>query len=275
MPKIPALPPITAPDAADLLPIEDVSANTTKSITLTKLKEWFQALTTFVTSTMVDWATMTGWQTETATWTYNAANKFTVPGDQTARYSKGTRLKWTQTTVKYGVVIASSYAASVTTVTIATNTDYTIANAAISANYYSYVVNPQGYPPYFSFTGVVTVPGGTVPTYSTNSCKFSITGGLVTVGYYLNNAGGGTAGAGAVPVYIAAPTPILLGARSGYGTAYNGGTLINGQSLYDFYAVIDVASGNCYLSGRGYNILGSDQSNATRYIQYTLIYIMA
>ena len=53
MPKIPALPPMTAPDAADELPIEDVSVNTTKYITLTKLKEWFQALTGWISPAML------------------------------------------------------------------------------------------------------------------------------------------------------------------------------------------------------------------------------
>lgn len=59
MPKIPALPPMTSPDAADELPIEDVSANTTKYITLTKLKEWFQALTNFVVTAMITDAAVT------------------------------------------------------------------------------------------------------------------------------------------------------------------------------------------------------------------------
>lgn len=53
MPKIPSLPAITAPDAADELPIEDVSVTTTKKITLTVLKEWFQALTSWITTSMV------------------------------------------------------------------------------------------------------------------------------------------------------------------------------------------------------------------------------
>lgn len=53
MPKIPALPPMTSPDGADELPIEDVSVGTTKYITLTRLKEWFQALAGWVTTAMI------------------------------------------------------------------------------------------------------------------------------------------------------------------------------------------------------------------------------
>ncbi len=92
----------------------------------------------------------TGWVSADETWTYASASTFTVSGDQTAKYSKGTRLKFTQTTVKYAVVVASSYGAPNTTVTILVNTDYTIANAAITAPFYSYTMNPQGYPDYFN-----------------------------------------------------------------------------------------------------------------------------
>lgn len=53
MPKIPALPPMTSPDGADELPIEDVSTGNTKYITLTRLKEWLQALTGWVTGPMM------------------------------------------------------------------------------------------------------------------------------------------------------------------------------------------------------------------------------
>lgn len=93
-----------------------------------------------------------GWLSPGETWTYASASTFTVSGNQTAKYSKGTRLKFTQTTVKYAVVVASSYSAPNTTVTIAVNTDYTIANAAITSPYYSYQAGPQGYPGWFAYT---------------------------------------------------------------------------------------------------------------------------
>lgn len=53
MPKIPALPPMTSPADADEVPIEDVSASTTKYLTLVKLKEWFQGLTSWITTAMI------------------------------------------------------------------------------------------------------------------------------------------------------------------------------------------------------------------------------
>lgn len=98
---------------------------------------------TITTPTITGWD---GWQPANETWTYASASTFTVTGDQTSKYTVGTKLKWTQTTVRYGEVTAVAYANPNTTVTIAVNTDYTIADSAISANFYSYANNPVGYP---------------------------------------------------------------------------------------------------------------------------------
>lgn len=109
-----------------------------------------------------------GWTSATDTWTYVSAQSFTVSGDQTAKYAKGTRLKFTQSTTKYAFVIASAYSAPNTTVTIATNSDYVIDNARISNPYYSYQDVPQGYPYTFSFSPTLTngsIGNGTMHGY--------------------------------------------------------------------------------------------------------------
>lgn len=107
-----------------------------------------------------------GWTAPTSeTWTYASASTFTVSGDLTARFQKGTRLKLTQTTVKYFVVTGSSYSAPNTTVTVAVNTTHTLASAAITSPFYSYALDPAGYPDFFAFTPTwtnVTVGNGTV-----------------------------------------------------------------------------------------------------------------
>lgn len=56
MPKITALPAMTSADGADPAPIVDDSAGTTKKITLTKMKEWLQSLTDWITGGMIDWS---------------------------------------------------------------------------------------------------------------------------------------------------------------------------------------------------------------------------
>lgn len=275
MPKISALPNQTAPDGADELPTNDVSVSTTKKMTLTIFKQWFQAMTDFVKSAMIDWSTMTGWQTETATCTYASATTFTIAGDQRTRYCKGARIKLVQgANTKYGTVTNSTYSAPNTTVTLAANSDYSIANAAIDSMYYSYQAAPQGYPTYFNFTVTPTCPGGTAPTYTTSQGTFSVNGGTVLVQYYLRNTTGGTAGASANPIYLNTPIRPSTATRSGYGAAYNGGTAINGFVIYDFLSVTDPSNDKFYMGLRTYNIMGSDQNNANRYIQTTLTYTM-
>ncbi len=120
-----------------------------------------------------------GWVDDTAqTWTYASATTFTVATDLTAQFKVGTRLKLTQTTVKYFVVVASSYSAPNTTVTITGGTDYTFANAAVTLNYHSYMVNPQGYPG--SFTYAPTLVGWSA-TPTTQFARFSVVGNICTL----------------------------------------------------------------------------------------------
>lgn len=119
--------------------------------------------------------TADGWINDTAeTWTYASAGSFTVPGNLTAKYSVGTYIKLTQTTLKFFVVSSSSYAAGTTTVNITAGTDYTLANAAITLPFYSYAVNPQGYPGWFNYTITWTGFTATVPTASVS--RFAVVG---------------------------------------------------------------------------------------------------
>lgn len=98
-----------------------------------------------------------GWVPDTTeTWTFATATTFTIAGDLRAKYTVGTRIKLVQTTTKYFVVCADpTYDGVNTTVTICGGSDYTLANAAISGNYHSYVVNPQGYPGWFNWTPTI------------------------------------------------------------------------------------------------------------------------
>jgi len=125
-----------------------------------------------------------GWTTSSNTWVYATASTFTIAGvDRTAIFTKGTRLKFTQTTVKYAVVLSSSFATD-TTVTIAINTDHTIANAAITLPFYSYQASPQGYPVAFN----VLVTNGL-------ECRLSIVGKQATLcgwSFLLQASGGST-----------------------------------------------------------------------------------
>ena len=131
-----------------------------------------------------------GWIDDTSeTWTYasgsgGGAASFTISGiDLTAKYSPGTRIKLTQTTVKYFVVTSSTFGGGNTTVNIMAGTSYTLANAAISANYHSYVVNPQGWPQYFSYTPTAT---GLSSALTVNVSKWAVVGRLCSFVFDVN-----------------------------------------------------------------------------------------
>lgn len=113
-----------------------------------------QFLTTNGTTPSWTYTSMSdGWTKSSHTWVYASASTFTVAStDVTAIYQKGTRLRFKQGGgYKYAVVVASSFSTN-TTVTIAVNTNYTIANSSITDNDFSYQMSPQGYPDWFDWT---------------------------------------------------------------------------------------------------------------------------
>jgi len=122
-----------------------------------------------------------GWIDANETWEYASASTITVPSGAASRYQKGDRIKWTQTTVKYGVIVAVAD----TVLTIAVNTDYVVTNATITLNYYSHEANPVGYPGTFSWA---TSWGG-FSTNPTGTWKYAIIGNLCTMQYAVATVG--------------------------------------------------------------------------------------
>lgn len=118
-----------------------------------------------------------GWTPANESWSYASASTITVPSGAASRYAKGDFIKWTQTTVKYGTIVAVAD----TLLTIAVNTDYTVANAAISANYYCHGGTPIGFPGKFNFAATINYIGGTTdPTSNTvNYAYYSTFGNTV------------------------------------------------------------------------------------------------
>lgn len=114
-----------------------------------------------------------GWIPADQSWAYASANTITVPSGATAIYSVGDKIKITQTTVKYFYVTAVAD----TTLTVTGGTDYTVANAAITENYYSKAASPVGFPGWFSWTPVWS--GFSVNP--TTVARFMLEGSKVTV----------------------------------------------------------------------------------------------
>lgn len=206
---------------------------------------------------------LNGWIPVSETWTRTGNHTFTVAGDLTAKYRKGAKVRYKDGgAYEYGTVISSSYSSPNTTVTLATNTDYTMAATTITDTYISYIENPEGFPKTFSFTPTTTC-AGTNPSYSSVIGKFAISGGIVNISVRFENASGGTAGAGADLLYIASfPCSILNSGVQGVGAFYEQDIAVI-KTIFARYATAT----SCYMHDTsGNNVSGADQSSASRYL---------
>jgi len=151
-----------------------------------------------------------GWQLANETWTYASATTITVPAGATSKYVKGDKIKLTQTTVKYFSVVGVAS----TVLTVTGGTDYTVANAAITSNYYSHAESPIGFPTWFNFSPTITWTAGTDPSGTpTLHQKFMIKGSSCTVNIFNY---GYTAGATVTKASISLPAN-SLGLYTAYG----------------------------------------------------------
>lgn len=175
-----------------------------------------------------------GWIGASQTWTYVSATTFSVSAtvDLAPVFRKGTKLRFVQSaTTKYFIVASSvsvlSAGVYTVTVTIIATSDYTLANAAITANYYSHIENPPGWPDWFTWAPAYTANGGTNPTWTsvtTNYAKFRVLGTTVYILLSANGTTGTTAGSitrleASPPVAIASTNTIAIVASIADGTA--------------------------------------------------------
>jgi len=114
-----------------------------------------------------------GWVSAGETWSYASASTINVPSGAASKYSIGDSIRWKQGgAYKYGVISAVAD----TLLTIITNTDYTVANSAITDNYYTHSPTAIGLPAYYNFTpswSNITVGAGA------NVGKYKTTGRLI------------------------------------------------------------------------------------------------
>lgn len=160
---------------------------------------------------------ISGWVPYPATWTRTSASTFTVIGDQTAIFQGGTKLRFAQSATKYAVVRSSSYSAGtgLTTVTIHVNTNYTLAAAAITSPFFSYIENPQGWAavewfdwsPTYSASGAMTFTG-----VATAFAQYKVMGD--TIDYQVRGTGT-TGGVASTAIQVSTPTATMnIGANT-------------------------------------------------------------
>lgn len=171
-----------------------------------------------------------GWVDHTTTtWTYASATTFTISGvDLTSTFTKGTRLRLKQGgSYKYFVVIGSSFSTN-TTVTITGGTDYTLANASITDNYYSYAASPQGYPATFNWSPTLVGWSGT----PTTEAKFFVIGNVCFLNLYVSGTSNSTTTTATIPI-----TAASVNAMQGSGFFSN-----NGASIFGRWYLNDVST---------------------------------
>lgn len=200
----------STPVDADEIPLVDSAASfILKKLTWDNLKATLKTyFDTFYGAGALD-----GWADDTGeTWIYASGSAggtatFTVSGDKTAKYTVGTRIKLTQTTVKYFVVIADPvFSSGNTTITISAGTDYTLANDAISANYHSYAANPQGYPGWFNYNFNVTG----FSSFTSSFGVFSLTGRVCVIAMRYAGTSNSTSKNGTLPIPTNSADPAVF-----------------------------------------------------------------
>jgi len=159
-----------------------------------------------------------GWIEVSDTWTRTGNYTFTVSGDLSAAFRKGTKVRYKQGgDFEYGVVISSSYSAPDTTITLAANNDYAMAAATITDTAISFIENPEGFPHWFNYAPTYSANGSmTYTSVSTTHAKFCVKGNTVEVNVFGTGTTGGTANTALYatpPITIATSAALSCAAR--------------------------------------------------------------
>jgi len=134
------------------------------------------------------------WQTANQTWARASSTTITVPAGAASIYSVGDKIRFKQNAGTY--VYFYVVAVADTVLTLTGGTDYTVANETITANDYSKLTSPVGFPQSFAFT---TVPSGWSGT-PTQSCRFSLNGMVLHFEYSVSGTSNNVATSITLPI---------------------------------------------------------------------------
>jgi len=188
-----------------------------------------------------------GWVPANETWAYASASTITVPSGAASKYQKGDRLRFKQGAgYKYYVLTAVAD----TTLTVLINTDYTVANAAITDNYYSHEMNPFGYPDWFNATAPtwssISIDNGSGGQPTTNVHRVRVTGRIFESQIQASGTKAGTnvVGCRFDPSTLYPPYISTIWHSIGYGFIYNETDDVS-YTLYGFAYLTTGFSWNC------------------------------
>ena len=210
----------------------------------------------------------TGWILDSNTWIYSSATSITVSGkDVTSYFPIGTKIKFTQTTVKYFVVANASYASD----TILTLTGDTVANATINDFYYSHAMVANGAPdtggvwkdwtPNYTQYGTMTYT-----SITTHTARYAIIGNLC---FFKIDSAGTLGGTPTGIIYFSPPiTPNPQ--FTGMGFSFSLGVVLGGIIVQGF--------GNSNSVGSVFTASKFDKANfsagAIRFVGYGFYEVM-
>ena len=181
-----------------------------------------------------------GWFPTTDTITRTGDHTFTVPTNRTTQFRKGAKFAYTDALAnEYGVVTSSAYVTTddATTVTLITNTDYTMSTDAIASPSLSYIENPAGFPQWFNWdaapTGFSVVPA--TPVY-----RWKTSGNMITIAYLegTNGTSNATTFTATIPV------------ASVYAVTGAAGTLVDNGALLTTAGRVTISAGGTSMTFR-------------------------
>jgi len=140
-------------------------------------------------SESIDYMLRQGWIFANETWTRESDTSFSEPIDATGKFQKGDKIRYKQGgAYKYQYIInVGSYSGGKTIMTTTGGSDYTVADAAITDNYYSKAENPQGFPGWFNWTPATYTGFSSDPTDVVH--KFMIIGSRIEIYFRHGTAG--------------------------------------------------------------------------------------
>lgn len=172
-----------------------------------------------------------GWQQENLAWTRVSDTQFTISStvNHATVLTKGTKVKWAESgTVKYGVVLSSSFSTPTTTVNLITTTDYVMAATPDAAStWYSYQ-SPAGFPTSFAWTPAIT---GITGAAAINTASWSVNNGLCQLSYYFGGTSNATTFGAVAPIACGLPTTTNATATGVACDNASGGNLLSATTV--------------------------------------------
>jgi len=179
-----------------------------------------------------------GWISVSDTWTYASSTTINVPSGATAIYTKGDKIRLKQGGgYKYFYVVGVAN----TVLTVTGGSDYTVADATITDNYYSHASSPIGFPNYFNYT----------PEWTATTTNPSLGNGTATGKFYLQGilcftfgkiVTGNTTSFGSGVYSFSLPITSIITDGGDSGLHGTGSAVRSGASRYQLLAVLNSAT---------------------------------